>query len=465
MALEKHINARIPQKIDSELNWDKAINFIPMKGEIIVYSKDENYSYDRIKIGDGIKKVKELPFINLQSNWNQNDETKNDYIKNKPFGTVFEGQQIIQTASGFPGAATISISKNLNPGYYQIDFKGATYEFVIESDTTQVGVKENFPFTLNRQRMGQDVYVWTFKCSDTSSTNNSFTLYENDYTIVTIDDKFIPSTIARTENLVGQKTTEGGEIFNDYENNTASGKSSHAEGYDTTASNDYAHAEGVNSVASGFASHAEGSDAKAIGVTAHAEGYYSEASGDAAHAEGYQTKASGDAAHSEGYEAKATGLYAHAEGRETLASNETAHAEGIGTIASGFGSHAEGVGTIAAGAGQHVEGEFNLEDQETYLHITGNGISGSSRSNAHTIDRHGDGWFSGDVYVGSTSGTNRDDGSKKLATEEYVNNVASIEEATDEEILEILLSMGIAPVLTDSNGALYTDENDNVLLV
>lgn len=84
MALEKHINARIPQKIDSELNWDKAINFIPMKGEIIVYSKDENYSYDRIKIGDGIKKVKELPFINLQSDWNQTDDTQKDFIKNKP---------------------------------------------------------------------------------------------------------------------------------------------------------------------------------------------------------------------------------------------------------------------------------------------------------------------------------------------------------------------------------------------
>ena len=66
MALEKHINARIPQKIDSELNWDKAINFIPMKGEIIVYSKDENYSYDRIKIGDGIKYWTELPYIGIQ---------------------------------------------------------------------------------------------------------------------------------------------------------------------------------------------------------------------------------------------------------------------------------------------------------------------------------------------------------------------------------------------------------------
>jgi hypothetical protein len=58
-----------------------------------------------------------------------------------------------------------------------------------------------------------------------------------------------------------------------------------------------------------------------------------------------------------------------------------------------------------------------------YAHIVGNGGSEGTRSNAHTIDWHGNGWFAGDVYTGSTSGTNRDEGSKKLATEEYVENL------------------------------------------
>ena len=52
----------------------------------------------------------------------------------------------------------------------------------------------------------------------------------------------------------------------------------------------------------------------------------------------------------------------------------------------------------------------------------GNGTSDNSRSNAHTLDRNGNAWYAGNVYVGSTSGTNRDEGSKKLATEEYVDN-------------------------------------------
>jgi hypothetical protein len=53
--------------------------------------------------------------------------------------------------------------------------------------------------------------------------------------------------------------------------------------------------------------------------------------------------------------------------------------------------------------------------------MVGNGRNANNRSNAHTLDWQGNAWYSGDVYVGSTSGTNRDEGSKKLATESYVD--------------------------------------------
>ena len=58
------IKSRMPQKHDVEENWEKATNFIPMKGEIIVYDIDSNYTYERFKIGDGVKTVKNLPFVN-----------------------------------------------------------------------------------------------------------------------------------------------------------------------------------------------------------------------------------------------------------------------------------------------------------------------------------------------------------------------------------------------------------------
>lgn len=37
MAEQKILNARLCQKIDTEENWNKAVNFIPLKGEIIIY--------------------------------------------------------------------------------------------------------------------------------------------------------------------------------------------------------------------------------------------------------------------------------------------------------------------------------------------------------------------------------------------------------------------------------------------
>ena len=60
---EKNIKSRIVHKHDVELNWNKATNFIPKQGEIIVYDIDSNHSYERIKIGDGVTNVNDLPFV------------------------------------------------------------------------------------------------------------------------------------------------------------------------------------------------------------------------------------------------------------------------------------------------------------------------------------------------------------------------------------------------------------------
>lgn len=59
---EKQINGRIIQKHDSEANWEKATNFIPKAGEIIIYDTDETHYYCRIKIGDGSTLINNLPF-------------------------------------------------------------------------------------------------------------------------------------------------------------------------------------------------------------------------------------------------------------------------------------------------------------------------------------------------------------------------------------------------------------------
>lgn len=113
-----------------------------------------------------------------------------------------------------------------------------------------------------------------------------------------------------------------------------------------------------------------------------------------------------------GDETTASAYCSHAEGWSTIASGNQSHAEGYGTTASNFASHAEGYYTTAQGENQHVQGKNNITDT-TSAHIVGNG-SISNKSNAHTLDWSGNAWFAGDIYTGSTSGTNKDDGSVKL---------------------------------------------------
>lgn len=146
--------------------------------------------------------------------------------------------------------------------------------------------------------------------------------------------------------------------------------------------------------------------------------------GEYAWAEGQDTIASGLRCHAEGWNTKASNDDSHAEGHNTVASGYYSHAEGLNTAAPGYCSHAEGRNTTASGSNQHVQGKNNVRDTKL-AHIVGNGSSDSNKSNAHTLDWQGNAWFAGDVYTGSTSGTNKDGGSKKLATEEYVNNLVT----------------------------------------
>ena len=86
----KEIASRIVLKHDTEANWNNASSFIPKQGEVIVYDIDDVYYYERVKIGDGVTTVTNLPFYlidevkdtleklnylaseTLQANWQNN---------------------------------------------------------------------------------------------------------------------------------------------------------------------------------------------------------------------------------------------------------------------------------------------------------------------------------------------------------------------------------------------------------
>lgn len=58
------INTRIQLKSDTEANW-QVVNstFIPLEGEMIIYTPDNTHSYSRAKIGDGHTSVGDLAFL------------------------------------------------------------------------------------------------------------------------------------------------------------------------------------------------------------------------------------------------------------------------------------------------------------------------------------------------------------------------------------------------------------------
>ena len=162
----------------------------------------------------------------------------------------------------------------------------------------------------------------------------------------------------------------GGEVFNDYDNNTAVGNNSHAEGAKTNAKGDNSHAEGNGGTATGTNSHVEGSETNTEGTNSHAEGQLTNARGVNSHAEGQETEAVGVNSHAEGLQTHANKNNSHAEGRVTVADGVASHAEGGETQASGDYSHAEGQKTVASGLNSHTEG-YNTKATNSNSHAEG----------------------------------------------------------------------------------------------
>lgn len=82
------INSRIVNKHDIEVNWIQS-NLIPKQGECIVYDIDENYNYERLKIGDGINTVSNLPFVTDSSKSYIDEQIKLVINLIYPIGSIY----------------------------------------------------------------------------------------------------------------------------------------------------------------------------------------------------------------------------------------------------------------------------------------------------------------------------------------------------------------------------------------
>ena len=90
------IKTRVQLKCDTEANWNKSVlvadggekesgtSFVPLRGEVIIYSADDTHPFSRFKVGDGETNVVRLPFSGSRNINNIIFEEK--YINFPPIG-------------------------------------------------------------------------------------------------------------------------------------------------------------------------------------------------------------------------------------------------------------------------------------------------------------------------------------------------------------------------------------------
>ncbi len=108
---ENTIKTRIQLKNDTEVNWNKAINFIPRQGEVIIYSADDTHPFSRLKVGDGNTTVINLPFIDaftingktIEVGSTEEWQSKIGYIPKKGDIILYTDKTVINSTTTVPG--------------------------------------------------------------------------------------------------------------------------------------------------------------------------------------------------------------------------------------------------------------------------------------------------------------------------------------------------------------------------
>ena len=222
--------------------------------------------------------------------------------------------------------------------------------------------------------------------------------------------------------------------------NTKDGKGKNSVILNANANNS---ATGDNAIAGVKNADASGDHSVNLGHTCKTPGYVAFSTGASNESNGNYTNTSGsgnvaDAPYSNAINLNnkigpnAVAAFASGSGNEVTASCGNArnsankvsgfagNAEGERTHAKASRTHTQGFGTIASSENQDVIGKWNIEDDKgEFAHILGNGTSDKNRSNAHTVDWKGNGWYCGEVYVGK----NREILAKKSWVEGIVGDI------------------------------------------
>ena len=381
-------------------------NFLPLNNTI-EYTPTSDYNPATKKYVDD-----SVASVDVQSDWNQNDETAKDYIKNKPFykmenpnPVLFEGDVTIETITSEDGSSYIAakmpnfiVDNIMNSGsVYNITINETVFEnqsFLYTTTTNSYSWYDNIVTVSYLIDYDPELNCYVFGTIN-ATEGDVYTLKIEDtreYLYKFLDEEFLPKNLGRSA------TNSDTWVFGNSNNNEVDG--------------------GHGSLVSGR-NHTLKSVSRSI-VT------------------GYGNRVE-------------TSMY-----DSVLAGNLN---EIDGDFVSVFGRN-----LIGHNENQHLIGKFNIEDttgnyrtEGKYVHIVGNGKSDDARSNAHTLDWSGNAWYQGDVYIGGTG--QDDENAKKLATEEYAKSLIP----TEAEALAICAEMGLIEPVTDDT-SIFTDENGQVYI-
>lgn len=376
MAIQ-NINAIHIQLHDTEANWshDNYKEFVPLKGQIVIYDKDTAHPSERVKIGDGSSKVGDLPFLS------------NEIPGRKEDTTVGENSLAVGSENTAAGDSSFVSGKDNTVACLGFRFK-------------EIEDADNYGFTGNKYYIAitKDQYdnLNTDELKNELENKNYCLVYTSGYisqgTIQGIGwegtddtgcayflsdgtDYYPPNKVNASNKLQNYSCM----FFVEEMDVTVAGENKPVKqlkpldiGVEHVC--DYAHAEGYMSLASGYASHAEGQQTIAFGVRSHAEGWGSVALGNNNHVEGYLCVTNKSNSHAEGYMTKALGQNSHTEGGKSTAEDtaKNSHAEGYTTLVRSESSHSEGYTTQT---GSHafefdVKNENNYDNNENKYYLT-----------------------------------------------------------------------------------------------
>ena len=170
---KKTFNARFTPKGDTEANWNKAVGFVPLDKEIIIYKADVDNPAVRIKIGDGRTVVQRLPFVvdpigleegiveyisylldqnMLQPDYEQNDQNAKDYIKNRPCYK--------ETKLNYYNLQVVSYTTDVNRLFIECVRDDAFEAFIRESNPTYVTIVGYDHFTYQSYEVNYRCHIY-----------------------------------------------------------------------------------------------------------------------------------------------------------------------------------------------------------------------------------------------------------------------------------------------------------------